>query len=201
VHLVRDCKTKRTLPTIIIIVLIILLGGLSGFCFGVNYGWTTFKPQIQIVERLVEVDKIVEREVLVEVEKVVEKEVPVEVEKIVEKEVEVTVEVPIALKQFGSLEELRTWLGDEGTYMVFGDTGFLKCDGNTLWLQNKAMEDGYMMYFQAIYPNIYNPLFHDMQISYGLNNGLHAINAVIIGREFYYIEPQTREVALGGHLN
>lgn len=199
--MVKACKMKRTLPAIIIIAVIIFLGGLSGFCFGVNYGWVTFNPQIQIVERPVEVDKIIEREVLVEVEKVVEKEVPVEVEKIVEKEVEVTVEVPIALKQFGSLEELRAWLGDEGTYLIFGDIGYFKCDGQALWLQNKAMKDGYIMYFQAIYPNVYNPLFHHMQIPYGANNGLHAINAVIIEKEFYYIEPQTREVALGGHLN
>lgn len=201
--MVRACKIRKLLPKIIIIAAIIISGGFSGFCFGVNYGWTTFKPQVQIVEKPVEVDKIIEKEVRVEVEKIVEKEVkvPVEVEKIVEKEVKVTVEVPVALKPFGSLEELRAWLGDEGFYIVFGDEGYLKCDGQALRLQNKAMEDGYIMYFQAIYPDIYNSLFHDMKITYGDNGGLHAINAVIIEKDFYYIEPQTREVALGGYLN
>ena len=199
--LVKACKIRKSLPTIIIIAAIIISGVFSGFCFGVNYGWVTFKPQVQIVDRPVEVEKIIEKEVPVEIEKIVEKQVPVEIEKIVEKEVKVTVEVPVALKPFGSLEELRAWLGDEGFYTVFGDNGYLKCDGQALSLQNKAMQDGYIMYFQAIYPDVYNSLFHNMKISYGDNGGLHAINAVIIEKNFYYIEPQTREVALGGYLN
>ena len=63
------------------------------------------------------------------------------------------------------------------------------------------MDEGYAMNFQAIYPNVYNSFFHAMRITYGDNQGLHAINSVIIGKEFYYIEPQTREMVLGGRLN
>jgi len=173
----------------LIVIVLVALSALSGFCFGIDYGYATFEPQIQMLE--VPVEKIVE------VEKEIEKIVEVEKEIIIKVPVIEEVKVPVVLNQFSSLEELRVWLGEEGIYFVSDNNGgTLKCDGVALFLQNKAMQDGYMMSFQAIYPNVYNSLFRRMRI-----NELHAINSVIIGKKLYYIEPQTREVALGGFLN
>ncbi|KKN11735.1 hypothetical protein LCGC14_1023630 [marine sediment metagenome] len=133
-------------------------------------------PVVEYVETPVYIEKIVE--VVVEVEKIVE------IEKIAE--------VPIELRDFESLEELREWVG-EGRFFLFGDTD---CDDYALYLQKKGMKDGYLINFEAILPDEYNGLFEKMEI-----DELHAINLVIIDNAVYYIEPQTREIVLRGYLD
>lgn len=133
---------------------------------------------------------------IVEVEKPVTEYVYVRdviyIERIVEVEKIVEVEVPIELKNFNNVEELREWLGEEVHFILFGDTD---CDDYALWLQNKGMKDGYLVNYEAIMPDEYNEFFKKRV------DGLHTINSVIIGNEFYYIEPQTREIVLRGYLD
>ena len=129
-------------------------------------------PQIEYVEKPIYIERIVEIEV----------EVPIEV----------LIEVPIELRDFGSAEELREWLG-EGRLFLFGDTD---CDDYALYLQKKGLKDGYLINFETILPDEYNKLFEKMEIK-----ELHAINLVIIDNAVYYIEPQTREIVLRGYLD
>ena len=120
-----------------------------------------------------------------------------EVEKVVEREVEVIVEVPIELRDFESVEELREWLGEECHFIIFGAKDKVyDCDNHSLWLQKKGLKDGYLVNYEAIMPDEYNKYFKNMEI-----DGLHAINSVIIGNDFYYIEPQTREIVWRGSLD
>ncbi len=64
-------------------------------------------PEVQVIEKIVEVEKIVEKEVPIEVEKIIEKrvEVPVEIEKIVEKVVEKVVVDETRVKELETLLE------------------------------------------------------------------------------------------------
>jgi len=128
---------------------------------------------------------------------VVEKPVEMVVIKTVIQEVPVVlvreVEVPVKLKDFESLKELEEWLGGR-IFLLKEDAD---CDDYATWLQRKAMRDGYFVSFEAITAAEYNVRFEDkIEV-----NEIHAINSVIIGNNFYYIEPQTSEVALGACLD
>lgn len=126
---------------------------------------------------------------------VIEKVVPAE-QVVVERVVVEQVEVLVKLHDFESLEKLEQWLEETPIQIRLG--GNLDCDNYALGLQQKALKDGYLMSFEAIWADEYNRLFKTMKLSPG---DLHAINSVIIGNDVYYIEPQTLEVVLAGHLD
>ncbi len=142
----------------------------------------------------IEVEKTVYADKPIYIEQIVER--VVEVEKIVEVErvVEITIEVPMELKSFGNVTALREWLGEEGRFVLLGKNK--DCDDYALWLQNKGLKDGYLISIEAIFPDEYNKLFTRMEI-----NEPHLMNSVIIGNEYWYIEPQTREIILSGYLD
>ena len=120
--------------------------------------------------------------------------VPVEVE--VPIIVEVPVEVTVELKQFESVNELRYWLGSEGKYSMLLPSGQrAMCWHYAFSLQDRARLDGYDIYIQTVYPNIYNAYFMLMSISTP-----HVVNATIINGDIYFIEPQTNEIAHVGYL-
>lgn len=198
-------KFKRTITGLCLLALAIL-AGLSGFCFGTHYGYNTLAPELNAIaaynselQDYIAFSREAYSSLALEYSdtsgqySTLEQNYETLLRNPVTKEVLVPVEAPIELRNFESLEELRTWLGEERHFVLFGD---LKCDGYALWLQKKALEDGYLMSFEAINPTEYNRLFQRMRI-----DELHAIDSVIIGKEFYYIEPQTMEIALGGYLN
>lgn len=151
---------------------------------------TGCSPDIETITEYVEVEKPVTKYVIVEK--------PIYIERIVEvetiKEVEIIVEVPIELRDFESVEELREWLTKECTFTLSGKD--IDCDNYALELQQRGLKDGYLLNFEAILPDEYNKLFKKLKI-----DGLHAMNSAIIGNTFYYIEPQTREIAWGGFLD
>ena len=110
--------------------------------------------------------------------------------------------VPVELRNFGNLEELKRWLVRASTnittiYFEQPDVT-IDCDDFALALQRKALEDGYMMSFQIIESSKYNSLFKSSKMP---PDTLHAINLAIVGNNAYYIEPQTGEVAFVVHLD
>jgi len=110
--------------------------------------------------------------------------------------------VPIELRNFSDLEELKQWLADVNTntttiYFEHPDIT-VDCDDFALVLQRKALEDGYLMSFQIIEPGKYNSLFESGKMPL---NTLHAINLVVIGNNAYFIEPQTGEIVFAAQLD
>ena len=109
--------------------------------------------------------------------------------------------VPVELRNFNDLEELKQWLEDTRnvTTVRFQSTDTLvDCDDYALELQQKALADGYVMSFQIIEPDKYNSLFESGQLP---PNTLHAINLVLIGNTAHYIEPQTGEIVFAAYLD
>ena len=110
--------------------------------------------------------------------------------------------VPAKLREYRDLDELKQWLAKTNTSVktiYFNSPGMTAdCDDFALELQQRALEDGYVMSFQIIKSDRYNSLFKISKIS---PDTLHAINLVVIGNSAYYIEPQTGEIAFALHLD
>ncbi len=116
--------------------------------------------------------------------------------------IELVKKVPIKLRNFSDLEELKHWLADVNTntttiYFERPDIT-VDCDDFALVLQRKALEDGYLMSFQIIETGKYNSLFESGKMPL---NTLHAINLVVIGNNAYFIEPQTGEIVFAAQLD
>jgi len=106
---------------------------------------------------------------------------------------EVIVEKPIELREFTSLEELKTWLAEDDTdeyvYLWAGEDGVLRqsdkydCDDYALQLQRRAAKSGFLMSATIIEKQ----------------GKPHMINLANIGNDIYYIEPQTDQVWFHSH--
>lgn len=117
------------------------------------------------------------------------------------------VESPGLLRYYQDLNELEQWLeemeildtaSNAVVAEVYQDVTGYDCDDYALKLQEKALQDGYMMSFEIINSSEYNDLFKQGQIPDG---AIHAINSAIIGNEVYYIEPKTREIVFVAFLD
>jgi hypothetical protein len=109
--------------------------------------------------------------------------------------------LPVQLRDFASLEDLKLWLeARRATASVhFQSPGeIIDCDDYALELQQKALAEGYMISLELIWTGEYNSIFTGSEMP---ADNLHAINLAIIGNEAYYIEPQTDEVVLAAHLD
>jgi len=101
---------------------------------------------------------------------------------------EVIVEKPIELREFTSVEELRTWLAEDDTdeyiHLVAGKDGVCRlsdkydCDDYALQLQRKAAKSGFLISATIVKEP----------------GRSHMINLACIGNNIYYIEPQTDQV-------
>lgn len=107
---------------------------------------------------------------------------------------------PGILRYFKELDELERWL--ENTEIPGNEPASREadqyitnydCDDYALMLQEKALQDGYMMSFEIIHSGEYRDLFQRGQIP---DDTIHAVNLVIIGNEVYYIEPVNHEIVL-----
>lgn len=110
--------------------------------------------------------------------------------------------IPVELRNFNDLEELKQWLAAVATntttiFFQLPDAT-VDCDDYALGLQRKALADGYILSFQVTSRSEYNAVF---QGKLPLGQSLHAINLAIIGNDVYYIEPQTGEVAFTIYLD
>ncbi len=109
--------------------------------------------------------------------------------------------VPVELRNFSDLGELKQWLEDEMNVTAIRfqlSNTEVDCDDYSLEMQNRALADGYIISFELIGRSEYNALF---STKLPPSQSLHAINLAIIGNDVYYIEPQTGEVAFAAHLD
>lgn len=170
------------------------------FCIGTHVGQAASEPQITTntkanintnIGPTVEC-RIVESHTVQYVEK------PVTMVEYVER----VKRVPIELRNFSNLEELKQWLVEvemNTTTIYFrspNDT--IDCDDYAIALQQKALADGYLISLEVIGTSEYNGLFKNSELP---PHSLHAINLVIIGNDAYYVEPQTGEVVFAVYLD
>jgi len=110
--------------------------------------------------------------------------------------------IPVELRNFNSLEELKQWLAaiamNTATFFFQLPDAPVDCDDYALDLQCKALSDGYILSFQIISRSEYNAVFQG-ELSPG--QSLHAINLAIIGNNGYYIEPQTGEIVFAIYMD
>ena len=110
--------------------------------------------------------------------------------------------VPVELRNFSDIRELKQWLVvvDTNTTTVYFQLpdAPVDCDDYALALQSKALTNGYILSFEIISRSEYNVVFKSQLPS---GQSLHAINLAVIGNSAYYIEPQTGEVAFAVHLD
>jgi len=109
--------------------------------------------------------------------------------------------VPVELRNFNDLDELKQWLENKmniTTIRLQSPANEVDCDDYAREMQNTALADGYIVSFEVMGRSEYNALFKNkLQHS----QTLHAINLAIIGNDIYYIEPQTGEIAFAVHLD
>jgi len=110
--------------------------------------------------------------------------------------------IPVKLRNFNDLEELKQWLTgvtNSTTTVYFQSPHFkIDCDDYALDLQHRALSDGYILSFQVISRNKYNAVFKGQLPPH---QRLHAINLAIAGNTAYYIEPQTGEIVFAARLD
>ncbi len=162
------------------------------FSIGVSVGQATIKPQTITVTEPVVKSQLIETHTVQYVEK------PVAVVEYIER----TQKVPVELRNFSDIGELKQWLVevDMNTTTVYFQLpdAPVDCDDYALALQSKALTNGYILSFEIISRSEYKAVFKSQLPS---GQSLHAINLAIIGNSVYYIEPQTGEVAFAVHLD
>jgi len=109
--------------------------------------------------------------------------------------------VPVELRNFNDLDELKQWLENKmsvTTIRLQSPANEVDCDDYAREMQNAALADGYIVSFEVIGMSEYNALF---KTKLPHSQTLHAVNLAIIGNDVYYIEPQTGEIAFAVHLD
>jgi len=195
----------RSLCALLILALAVLL-----FCAGGYLGQKYHQPQVVTEYEVVTVDRVIEKVVYTPIEKVIEAVVYEPVETIVYEPIETLVikeiEVPRPLLQFEKLAELKQWLSNVKLIDIHFDVvdqmgntvQTFDCDDYARRLQDRALQDGYIISFEVIRHAEYNSLFTEKKIP---NGAIHAINSVIIGNSVYYVEPQTQEIVFVANLD
>lgn len=177
---------KKTLGALFILITLALI-----FLAGAHFGQALPKLQAIVDYEVHTVDKITGEDVHEPVESVIFNRN----------------ESPEPLHYFQDLDELEQWLEnieirDIGSDVVAKEINrgakSFDCDDYALKLQEKALQDGYIMSFEVIHSSEYSGLFQQGQIPDGT---IHAINSVIIGNEVYYIEPKTHEIVFVAYLD
>jgi len=162
------------------------------FSIGVSVGQAPIKPQTITVTEPVVKCQLIETHTVQYVEK------PVTVVEYIER----TQKVPVELRNFSDIEELKQWLAEvdmNTTTTSFQPPGVtIDCDDYALAMQHKALTSGHIMSFEVISRSEYNAVFKSKLPP---SQSLHAINLVIIGNDAYYIEPQTSEIVFATHLD
>ena len=161
------------------LIILLLLLALS-FCGGGYAAYSTYEPEVVVQTEYIYVER---PPVVVEVER----EVQVLEERIIEER------VPVNLKNFDSVEELIEWLAEDRTDQVpstfrIGDVVVkLYCGDYARMLQERAMEDGYLVNVQVFSKGTKLPM------SSKVLEKAHAMNTAIVENELWLIEPTTDE--------
>lgn len=169
------------------------------FYIGAHYGQAIYGPQTTLdANANIEVNSspsVESRVVKIHTIEYVEK--PVTEVKYIER----VKSLPVELRNFTGIEELKQWLeGNKNitTVRFQSPDNPVDCDDYAFELQQKALADGYVMSFQIIEPDKYNSLFESVKLP---PNTLHAINLVLIGNTAHYIEPQTGEIVFAANID
>jgi len=117
-------------------------------------------------------------------------EIPKPFEVIVE--VEKIVEVSPKLRDFESIEELKSWLEDFGIFYVGSTSTKVPCGDWVNALQKQAIQDGYILNIDVVSKAEYGLRFKKMHLDHDAR--FHGIVSAVIGDDVYYIEPQTFEI-------
>ena len=190
----RNNKTVMAIKTLVAVVILAIL-----FSSGVIIGQATSAPQTTTNTNTnldTNFKPTVETQ-LVETHTVQYVDRPVTVVEYIER----IKKVPVELRDFNDLEELKQWLENNKnvtTVRFQSPNGTVDCDDYALEMQQKALADGYLISLEIIGPSEYNGIFKNSELP---PNTLHAINLVIIGNDAYYIEPQTDEVVFVAQLD
>ena len=171
---------------------IVVVSVFIGYLIGSNH----MPPEVVAVPEPLPA-KIIEVEVPLEIVK----EVEVEVEVI--KEVEVVKEVPIKLRHFESVQELKDWLRqvDGRIRLRANSEGIIHlrgvCEDVAMCLQDRAIEDGYKMSVEMLSRDEYRKWYGEW-----LNEGrMHAVNSAITGNEVWFIDFSSDKVWLAAYLD
>lgn len=125
----------------------------------------------EIVVETIYIDKLVDR--------IVEKVI------VEEKEVEVITYQNIYARNWESVEQFEQWYEDQHfTLLMTTPIYTVDCDDYSEWVQRRALQQGYPV-SEAIAKN---RLYAGVWVT--KINGLHAGNLVLIGNDYYWVEPQ-----------
>ena len=118
------------------------------------------------------------------------------------REVEVIKEVPVKLRHFESVQELKDWFQQVDKRVTMASSGGVTelrggCEDVAIDLQDKAMGDGYKMSIEVLGRDEYHKWYGEWLEK----DRLHAINSVIIGNEFWFIDFLADKVWLGAYLD
>ena len=179
-----NSKVVKALKALVAVTILVL-----AFFTGVDVGRDTVEPQtILLTETKIQYQTV-------------EKPTVQYVDKPVVEYIERIKKVPVELRNFNDLDELKQWLDNKmnvTTIRLRSSDNEVDCDDYAREMQNTALTDGYIVSFEVIERSEYNTLFKNkLQPS----QSLHAINLAIIGNDVYYIEPQTGEIAFAVHLD
>ena len=119
------------------------------------------------------------------------------------KVVEVVKEVPIKLRHFESVQELKDWLQqvDRRVRLKANSEGIIYlrgiCEDVAMYLQDEAIEAGYKMSIEMLGRDEYHKWYGEW-----LDKGrLHAVNSTIIGNEVWFIDFSSEKVWLAAYLD
>jgi hypothetical protein len=165
------------------------------------------RAESRVVTRVKDTSYAVPEPVYIEVEKPVTevKTVAVDRRVYITKEVEIPRDVPVALKDWDSTEELAEFLKNDDTdqhiFLRADDDGGVALDGQcedlALQLRDRAMAIGRYLSVEVLNPKEYEKWYG---VAVG-PNVYHAICMARIGNEFWYIEPSTDKYWLALNLD
>jgi len=197
-------KIDDKVLTPVVFILIVCAVWIAALDFGLSHA----KPEVILHTK--DTSRYVEKPVYVEAEKpaptdkavkIIEVEKPV----YIMKEIEVPVEIPVVLKDWGSLESLEEFLINDDTgknvILIADSEGKINFDGQceeyALQLRDRAMVIGMYLSIAVLHPKEYEKWYGKQANP----NQYHAICMARIGNEFWYIEPQTDKHWLALYLD
>ena len=105
--------------------------------------------------------------------------------------INVPVDVPTQLKDFDNLEQLKAWVNNHAVYGV--GTGL--CGDKAIAYKDMAAQEGYYLSLQAVENGmIFGIKVIDISVP-------HMGNLALIGKDVYYVDPQTKGIFLIGDIN
>jgi len=171
--------SKSLVIELVTIIAIVVVSFGYGLWLGMVPLQANIKPEVQIIERIVE--KPIEVRVVVEVEKLVEKII----------EVKVPVIQELEFREFNDEQELEDWLRRyyKTHILLVSNQVRSVCYISAKTMAEAALKNGYFMWVEII--DRYTKTPNGVVINE--NGKVHAVCGLVIGDTYYFIEPQLKE--------